>query len=126
MVNKFELRIGNKVLLGKDIVTLTEVGAFEASFEERNFVYPYVTLEPVPISPAILEACGFEYIDQVGGWCNKHHVIYGADHWMIHPFCTNDTDVHIKVEYLHQLQNICFALDPTGTELSINLEKVKA
>lgn len=86
---------------------------------------PY-EFEPVPLSPAILEACGFEYIDQVGGWCNKHHVIYGADHWMIHPFCTNDTDVHIKVEYLHQLQNICFALDPTGTELSINLEKVKA
>src|SRR3712207_4494284 len=59
-----ELRVGNKVMTGEAIRTIT--GVVEA--ETGNYVYldgspddwPFHGIQPVMLSKAIIEACGFE------------------------------------------------------------------
>lgn len=76
-------------------------------------------INPIPITPEILERCGFEYIDMpVNGYADDKHLCYqqidGTIVFM--PFCTDDKDCHIHINYLHQLQNLYFAL--TNQELT--------
>jgi hypothetical protein len=77
--------------------------------------------EPIPLTPEILEKCGFVIIEQ-GRLCvwfedfelcqlnsDKNKLgLYWCEHY-----------TGVSIEYLHQLQNIYFAL--TGEELNIKL-----
>lgn len=95
--------------------------------------YKYIHLfEPIPITPEILEKCGFEY---------KPCGISGSDMWQGMGFwniknCdwvsfrggffrTKPIELILtgyfnsRIQYLHQLQNLYFAL--TGEELEVNL-----
>lgn len=80
-----------------------------------------IDIDPIRLTEEWLEKFSFEFDQDYGmfGFFNKHHVVYKCDDgsFEFHPFCTNDKDCHIKLEYVHQLQNLCFAL--TGEELTL-------
>ena len=106
-----ELRIGNwveypligfkKIRAGEDIDDISDNAGM-----------------PIPLSPEILEKAGFEK-DSVGYFNNGIYCMkfnnntckWSFGEWYMGQFC--------EIKYLHQLQNLYFAL--TGEELNINL-----
>lgn len=75
-------------------------------------------MQPIPLTPELLEKCGFEddSPDQFSSAAfllekdNDEYLPLTCDSWQ--PFAN-------RIKYLHQLQNLHFAL--TGEELTINL-----
>jgi len=73
---------------------------------------------PIPLTPEILENCGFEKLPHYFS-VERFHITKqdNSDYWWT---AFNKNNAHInKIKYLHQLQNLYFAL--TGQELTINL-----
>lgn len=111
---------------------------------ETGYLYAesYETVVPIDLSPDILEACGFEkdgfkaYNLSISPWPDTHlkQLSFAGDYLYLREggieknrtadsLCVLwNNDLRGKMQ-LHQLQNLVQAL--TGTELSINLEKVK-
>jgi hypothetical protein len=129
MIQANELRIGNYVALkGGDIVPIAD-GGILAINQKRFECYP------IPLTPEILEKCGFDVVHKT----NNHYAINDPngikDSHKISVFPTINNQWHIafsdtlngyndytpttKIQYLHQLQNLYFAL--TGEELECNL-----
>lgn len=126
MINASELRIGNWFLFNDhsgDPPQPYQIQGDDISRAAVNGVYH----EPIPLTPEILEACGFEEHNDISpGWLlekngvsfyygfplNKrlHHILY---------FGIGREEVEIKMPFLHQLQNLYFAL--TGEELNVNI-----
>jgi hypothetical protein len=110
MINPKELRLGNWVFYYGKAIQLDEE-YLEVLFGARN----YQDYQPIELTPEILEKAGFEpykyYSDTMSykrdwfiwtkGWFQKGIKILNED-----------------VKYLHQLQNLYFAL--TGEELTID------
>lgn len=127
MIQVNELRIGN-LFQDEDSTFCYFAGAWQRADgwiirDSGNNTYKEAQVYPIPLSPELLQACGlhsqftpsFETDDgdltgMVQYWY-KDSFIFIPEKWP-----------HIKD--LHQLQNLYFAL--TGSELSVNLEKVKA
>ena len=110
-----ELRIGN-------LVEETHSGEFGKvdmvvlSIIERMSNHSY---RPIPLTEEWLVRFGFEWMDEIAGYVDGDHCVFishGGDCWF-HPFCTNDKDCHIKIRYVHTLQNLCYSL--TGEELEL-------
>jgi hypothetical protein len=86
----------------------------------------YGALQPIPLTPEILEKAGFEYEDMGDDspyerWiCKNYKELwvwdFNGEEWM---FCLGDAFEQGGFHYLHQLQNLYFAL--AGEELEINL-----
>lgn len=119
MIKPNELRIGNIVLVQGKPVKIT--GIIHDNIYFGSEFYVRVRLhqsEPIPLTPEILEKCGFkldvEVYEQAGFYpCiikNKMNEGWRMD---FGEYVTNE------LNYLHQLQNLYFAL--TGTELEINI-----
>ena len=129
MIKVNELRLGNKIyyipLLAsneKEIYTVTPrfFSSFAAgkTFEEqadpKNWeVSPYY--EPIPLTPEILEKCGFERRNDSYGdrchnyWLNDYVISYFAkdtDHFKAGTVIYRDTEL----KSLHHLQNLYFDL----------------
>lgn len=136
-----ELRIGNQLFIpGLDryvIVCGIYKGYFRCEdsdgvlFDESVRIY-YL---PIPLTPSILEAAGFEkrrdgeYLYSID--LDKHISIV-VNNNNIFPMLLQDAEFSggelnvyscNLINYLHQLQNLYFAL--TGTELEIDVEKLK-
>jgi hypothetical protein len=120
-----ELRIGNLVYYNG---ILTKITPTEITFQEywqrnkgKNSLKPEESIQPIPLTEEILFRCGFEWCAEAFGYFDKLHAAYIWDNGdiEIHPFCTNDQDCWVKIKYVHQLQNLYFAL--TGEELNIEL-----
>jgi len=111
MINANELRIGN-IVIGShsdtpSIVGYHEVTAFDLYGNRNNF------FEPIPLMPEILEKFGFEKLHPYKIWSNgKCGLSYKEDG-------TWHETIGNSFKYVHQLQNLYFAL--TGEELNINL-----
>lgn len=121
-----ELRIGNilqdAIRLEKALIVYKiEPEVIVCGSEDFNYPYLVEMLDPIPLTPEILEKAGFQTIDMndlglyislkisrdIGlNWNNKSI-------WI--------GEYNTKVVYLHQLQNIYFAL--AGKELEIDLSK---
>lgn len=111
MIQANEMRVGNWILNGNNHPI--QVGYHEIRYA---VIHPGTqnNYEGVPLTPEILEACGFS---------NKHHE--GGMEWTKESFnLLNIKDSgfeliydSINVKYLHQLQNLYFAL--TGEELTL-------
>lgn len=131
MIKKEELRIGNIVLYkpygNKDGEMKTIQGMlgmlvyFDRHSNESGMFH---NLQPIPLTTEILEKCGFDWQERVNEdrddieWLcipKMDYVTYKDGKFYIgYGFGTLD---HIK--FLHQLQNLFFAL--TGEELEIKL-----
>lgn len=112
MINANELRIGNWVTVGPHSNFQVKV------INEKN------KFEPIPLSPQILEEFGFTHewtdgfikgrLDREGQYFIRFNEEGYSFAW---EFCRNES---VEIRYLHQLQNLYFAL--TKKELEINFE----
>jgi hypothetical protein len=134
MIDTKELRLKNIVrFIDGSISTVEAIGL--GSVELRDVPYSVINtgIEPIPLTPAVLEACGFEFRYEssrvmlliIGD--HKTETEQSLQFWI-------NTD-HISIsrcginaysapcDNLHQLQNIYYSL--TGQELQIDIEKLK-
>lgn len=124
-----DLRIGNWIHYlsneGKKEVKVSALqfvdGEVRAAFPFKSVLKqsPWYDLQPIQLNSEILEKFGFEY----------HNSLLLGERWVIEGkmciqpkkgrfwFLSNNGEV--QLDYLHQLQNLFFAL--TGEELTINL-----
>lgn len=113
MINANELRIGNWVKnLGLDV----KIEGYGIAFcAEGKLIY-----EPIPLTPEMLEACGFEKSDVYTNqyqFCTEYLIDRQDGSF---GFLVGDDQSEISsFKYLHQLQNLYFAL--TGEEIEIKL-----
>lgn len=135
MIQANELRRFNKVYHEGRIFTVKEVREYDATFLETDAAIEYEDLDAIELSPSILEACGFELLNGIVG---QYYI--KTDRFLF-SFYEGKNEINIqdikpvntlaqgiadlKIEYVHQLQNLFYWIT-VGTELSINLEKVKA
>ena len=130
-----ELRIGN-------YVRLFEKGFYKVHTISRKViqvhgdliggeVFDFFNIQPIPLTPEILEKCGFEYVTD---WTvpdkRKHDCVtfldlgymYLASGMMgggVTLFQNDRRSTGTNIEYLHQLQNLYFCL--CGEELEVKL-----
>lgn len=135
MINANELRLGNWLknnnaiseifnpyhqVIGKDISDLCENPLHEA----------WQQIEPIPLTPEILEKAGFTKEDDgISVYyrlvINRTECISIEDDWSFGLNAADELSTQgyasnpELLKYVHQLQNLYFAL--TGTELEINL-----
>lgn len=117
MIQANELRLGNWVTITGVPIQLTQK-KIAFILEEDNST---TRCSPIPLTPEILERCGFEKGCLVKELNNEWMIYYNNGMWLQvekaeHPYICERKDLfHIK--YLHQLQNLYYAL--TGSELEI-------
>lgn len=127
MIQANELRVGNCLLNAKgQIGKVKEIIIGDAGHDYKHFVRfsdlvygGYLeNLQPIPLTPEILEKCGFNNLNFPGDSYfslikrpkeNYYDVLLVPD----------DANLGVRLLYLHQLQNLYFAL--TGEELILKL-----
>lgn len=130
MIKATDLRLGNKVLVNGQICTVNNLFPNNIRVAELSVLHQInheSLYEPVPLTPEILEQCGFvksEYKDfdhpvLKCRWVSK--TIVGTN---IKPFLRFDSMTKLDkpstdVYYVHQLQNLYYSL--TGQELEIKI-----
>jgi hypothetical protein len=136
MIQANELRIGNWVNYCGAIDFVTVINTDDENFEFINTTsYSNISLEdikPIPLTEEILLKCGFikdfnQFFSPIVLLLNDSLEMYAdnQDNYSLVNLFTipiyEDCDTFnlLQIEYLHQLQNLYFAL--TGTELEINL-----
>ena len=121
MIKPNELRLGNYVAVknhgNKVIGKVFAINKDTVSVEDGNNNYDYHLLEPISLTELMLLKCGFEETqlfedDLVFLFLNGFglRIDYFED-----AFYFDDT----KIEYVHQLMNLYFAL--TGEELEVKV-----
>lgn len=100
-----ELRVGNYLFDGVGGIIKVEV---DDLYDNVRKYY-----EPIPIIEEVLLECGFEYDD---AFYYKDGIFLEYDDNSLRLDCMSDS---VSIKYLHQLQNLYFAL--TNEELEINL-----
>lgn len=117
MINPSELRIGNFIYRQNGF--FGKISAYD--FEHANFD----ALNPIPLTPEILKKAGFDC--GVGGFIIRDSdgdqlIFNGLVNGVLEPdmyYTGANISEKAKPKYLHQLQNLYFAL--TGEELNIEL-----
>jgi hypothetical protein len=112
-----ELRIGNYVNEYGRIICIESGHDIDLMFEE---------FQPIPLTPEILEQCGFvnkpsgiykySYEIEIDGFDSTFRTWWYGEDICLEPM-GYDTG-YISIKYLHQLQNLFYAL--TGEELTVN------
>lgn len=117
MTNGNELRIGNWVRFKHLLCFIITIKQDNCEIQSSRLVVnsSYDFIEPIPLTPEILEKCGFEK----GGiyfYFSKFRVvkIANSDNWLI--LLSNHYQHICRLQHLHQLQNLYYAL--TGEELN--------
>ena len=111
-----ELRIGNWISIFGRNATIEDGIAIHALHTEMH---------PIPLTPEILEKCGFvkeEFVFALEYWHNAQdgHFIDKVRFVSKHGINVEIVGMNwVKVQYLHQLQTLYYAL--TGTELRVKL-----
>jgi hypothetical protein len=127
MIKSNELRVGNfftdktKCNYLVEIETVSRYGTTKIRVTEGDSGYVYDSdlthLSPTPLTPEILEKCGFvkSLTTAVHGMITED----GKNRFTVFEdgrFKFHTEDLSVKIKYLHQLQNLVFAL--TGEELT--------
>lgn len=111
-----ELRIGNAICDMNGHIFLKIIDADVLKYASDN-------CEPIPLTPEILEKCGFKNGRENEMWIglpNHQHLVYDLEQMIVIIEGVSLTFVpYIQPLQLHQLQNLYFAL--TGEELQVNL-----
>lgn len=131
MVNVKELRIGNAVMFDwdGDVRTVFVAGIAPDGIIVKGFEYEdaFTSTTPIPLTAEVLEKLGFKakneedyYLEisfHAGFTINIDDFSIGVGNYdEVGEYASMNKDV---CRYLHQLQNLYFAL--TGTELEVNL-----
>ena len=123
-----ELRIGNYVFHKENVLRITNIIDFCVNMEfgeqsgERNSEIDIDEISPIPLTPELLEKCGFGQGKTISPkWLTENlarfsiKVIVDEGYITIHKDCDRMFFSFGSIEYLHQLQNLVFTL--TGEEL---------
>lgn len=115
MIKAEDLRIGDIVRYEKNIITVQAVHTnYEEGFinDKYNVGYNCHDLDPIPLTPELLEKNGWERDKLVS-------YIYGHDAHNIEVICTPNSEwmcvtfkgdtIH-RIKYVHELQHILWAL----------------
>ena len=129
MMQANELRIGNYIRLfdTKECykIHLVSKGVVQVEGEILGGeVLKTNNINPIPLTPEILEKCGFvwSHLEEEYVLTSKVGVIFLSKDGYSVSTGTNDSFIRIfglTCKYLHQLQNLYFAL--TGEELNVQL-----
>ena len=115
MIKATELRPNSWVL--EEGVRLRQITALGIYHVEQGFVDVF----PIVLTEDILLKCGFEFISSQQGQTYYHKdgwiVLQSYGKWHYSPSLSNT--VGKSIDYLHQLQDLYFAL--TGEELNVEL-----
>lgn len=119
-----EFRIGNFIYGNYQILEIDRNGCLvvDANYPEDSSSEIYIDFEnikPIQLSQEIFLKCGFQLLN--GLFVNDIFEIgIDKDDFMFNRFTLRiDKSLMTKVKYLHQLQNLYFAL--TGKELIVNI-----
>lgn len=123
MIPANELRIGNWVnfdthngVMPMRIESIRKE-AISACFEVSYFDDEKTS--PIPLTPEVLEKCGFDYTESLHR-LGELEIGYDNEDFMLMQYSLRyKKAIILKVKYLHQLQNLYFAL--TGEELTVKL-----
>lgn len=140
MIKPNELRIGNFVFDDEnDFCRISalystkkikheqyEEEDIQVEYDNDNGIYLTKVINAIPLTPGILEKCGF-IINMTGtAWWSDNEVLLigqNGDYFYYGEWGGDSdeptVDEKIQLKSLHQLQNLYFAL--TGNELDINL-----
>lgn len=141
MINASELRIGNYIRSNPNggdgtVIRLHTIGNSTVHGESLDGQLKNLKIdldrwnEPIPLTPEILQKCGFDKNEDAGNWHSPEHTIYstkgisvGVKGDYIGWYNSSEDDFYSsyypQLKYVHQLQNLYFAL--TGNELKIDL-----
>lgn len=135
MITAQELRLGNWVQ-ETDVNGKIHYFQMNIDFLETLLVEPDI-FDPIPLTPGILGKCGFEKSivhvqdlsanDDVAKWSNKRGNFYLLDFRGMNAYYSTGfkhSHIHQDIKYLHQLQNLYFAL--TGQELPVKFDTVES
>jgi len=114
-----EIRVGNWLEWNKKPFKVCAI--FRSVTENELWAKDNNELHPIPLTEEILLKCGFKYYKESNSYeldCGFSVPIWGKydSENNLHVSCD---EIGIEIHYLHQLQNLYFAL--TGQELEINL-----
>jgi hypothetical protein len=109
MIKANELRIGNWVNIGDLSTTINHIMGDEDYFQ------------PIPLTPEILEKCGFEKVETMGLMEVYQYAGDGLEISIENDFyyCNGGYTCDVRLTSLHQLQKLYYAV--TGEELTITL-----
>lgn len=130
MINPKELRIGNLLKCGDKIVEVEDIGDtginLQWMHEMSGFDYDYGQLAPIELSPEWLEKLGFNRFANGAYHRNEMRTwrIWYDDYEKAVTYCTDIYQelghavyLPIRLEYVHQLQNIYFMMNEVELEL---------
>lgn len=99
--------------------TLIETkGVYSSDYDKVRKIEDLI---PIRLSKLWFERCGFEYVEELRGFADTHHLILEDidGSFIFMPKCTNDIDCYIKIEFVHELQNVYYT-NTNKTELIFN------
>jgi hypothetical protein len=112
-----ELRIGNYVK--SNDVNMAPYFIVTASFLKQNENEMSWFIDPIKLTEEWLLKLGFKYNDNIGLYQNGGFDVDIEDDVYCHFYMNDYGDWYKYIEYVHQLQNLYFAL--TGEELTVEL-----
>ena len=130
MIKPNELMVGNLIIYAGRIITVTGIKKnliFNGKNFDLNMEPCYEPFRGIPLTDEILcEWCGFKISPCQGFYFDVDHElqIYITRNHAISLINRQDEGEHYllrKIRFLHQLQNLYFAL--TGEELTVNIQK---
>ena len=120
-----ELRLGNYIL---DVFDLKNTVIRKIDLEDLSMFINYsnhpLPFRPIPLTEEILLKCGFEksawdnFSTFRNSFCSDGCIVISLEHKYIE---IGDLTLDIEIKYLHQLQNLIYAL--TNQELNVELWK---
>lgn len=116
MIKANELRIGNWVMYDNRLFQIESISNPFPCLNTDEFgigVVDWNNIQPIPLTPEILENFGFENWDKKKYSNDVLCLTVNGDGYL---YLANQR--HVNIFYLHQLQNLYFAL--TGEELTYN------
>jgi len=126
MINYKEARAGNIVMYDNRLFQIESISRSLPCLNTDEFgigVVDWNNINPIPLTPEILEKCGFEWSIYHQAWHKQGFVFDLSERsvggFFMHKSRLNSEIICPEIQYLHQLQNLYFAL--TNSELTINL-----
>lgn len=126
MIQAKDLRLGNLVMFNGEVDSIIEIGQANNGYCEIEgyFNFDSGTINPIPLTPEWLERCGFERIQsnvpdlmRMPSFDGYRRLRWDYEGFSIETVGSGWIWYLHHIKYLHQLQNLYFAL--TGSDLTI-------